>query len=145
VAVVAAADGCPFNRSRRSHGEIRQQGAIESEEGDARTQERDVAKRKVGQEGNESQASNRDRTVGSAPSGRQGPGEEIVEEVVDEEIAVAQVVIAQVVVLEEIVAAQIVVAQDVVGLTHLAAVAGTRGARGGIVPIGGSRPTCCRA
>src|SRR6185369_7299023 len=60
------------------HGQIRQEGSKQGRKDDARAQTRNLAQRTVGQEGDQPQAGDRDRPVGSAPRRRQGAEAEIV-------------------------------------------------------------------
>ena len=77
------------------HGEVRQEGAVEGQEGDGRAQGRHAAERPLGQEGDEPQAGDRHRPVGSAARRRQGAFEsEPIEEIVEpqiEEVGTAEV------------------------------------------------------
>src|SRR3954447_1857067 len=80
------------------HGcKVREESTGQSREGDARTQTRHAEKRRLRQEGEEPQAGDRDRIVGSAPRGRQGAGEEIVfEEVEREKVEFEEVVVEKI-------------------------------------------------
>jgi hypothetical protein len=62
------------------HGQIRQEGAKQSQEGNARAQGGHAQKRPLGEKGQEPQAGDRNRTVGSKESGGQGPEKIIVEQ-----------------------------------------------------------------
>src|SRR5437870_1573004 len=53
------------------HGEVRQESAEQSQARNARTQARDVEVRALGQEGQESEAGDRDRAERSAPGWRE--------------------------------------------------------------------------
>ena len=105
------------------HGEVRQEGAVEGQEGDGRTQGRNVAQRPVGQEGDESQAGDRHRPFGSASCRRKGaaesePIEEIVGEEIEQEIGAAQAgeeIRNEEIVIEEEVRVEAIGDEEVVG------------------------------
>lgn len=74
------------------HGKVREEGAGEGPQGNARAQGRYAAKRWLGQEGDESQAGDCDRSLRSAARRREGAAEEIgIEEIRSQEIRAEEV------------------------------------------------------
>ena len=94
------------------HGEVREEGAGEGQEGHARTQGGQARKRRLAQESEEPQAGDRDRSFRSATRRRQGAAESeplveeigreeaIEKEVVDEEVDIEEVGIEEICVEE---------------------------------------------
>ena len=67
----------PFNHeTRNAHGNVWQEGRRQGRKGDAREEGGHAEERRLGQEGHQQEAGDRDRPLGGAQGRRQGPGQE---------------------------------------------------------------------
>ena len=106
------------------HGEVREEGAGEGQEGHARAQGGQARKRRLAQKSEEPQAGNRDRSFRSAARRREGAAESepLVEEigreeVIEEEVCVEEVCVEEVRAQEddEEIGREEIIEEDVVG------------------------------